>query len=163
MNPTRKQFSLRCPASKSNLLSVETADFLEKWGLSSLKMNLGLLEGELLTRVTTQHLAPENCDERTAVDSAHAIFPLTREILGRHCSCYGEFAKLAIQVLNQIIRPFTARWHRLSLAFAFQNADRCLQFRAELAAVQPRLRDYTRALAAIAQIEDLTALEEAGS
>ena len=34
----------------------------------------------------------------------------------------GEFAKLTIPVLNQIIRPFTAKWHRLSLAGAFEDA-----------------------------------------
>jgi hypothetical protein len=49
------------------------------------------------------------------------IFPLTREILRKHGSGAGEFAKLAIPVLNQIIRPFTAKWHRRSLADAFKN------------------------------------------
>jgi hypothetical protein len=54
---------------------MKRRDFLEKWGLSSLKINLGFLAGEfaprdpdraaawelyikLLTRVTTQTLAP---------------------------------------------------------------------------------------------------------
>jgi hypothetical protein len=156
---------------------MKRRDFLEKWGLSSLKIKLGFLEGEfgprdpdraaawelyveLLTRVTTQHLAPDHGDEKTALDSVYVIFPLTREILRRHGPGGGEFAKLAIPVLNQIIRPFTARWHRLSLASAFENAAQCANFRAELAALQPRLRDYTRALAAMAEVEDLTALEE---
>ena len=156
---------------------MKRRDFLERWGLSSLKINLGFLEGEfapsdpdraaawelyieLLTRITTQYLSPEDGDEKTALDSVHAIFPQTRKILRRQGSGCGEFAKLAIPVLNQIIRPFTAKWHRLSLASAFQNADRCREFRAELATLQPRLRDYTRALAAMAQVEDLTALED---
>lgn len=69
---------------------------------------------------------------------------------------------LAIPVLNQVIRPFTARWHRLSLAGAFSDAGRCAEFRAELAALQPQLRNYTRALAAMAQVEDLTGLEDTG-
>jgi hypothetical protein len=156
---------------------MKRRDFLEKWGLSSLKINLGFLEGEfapndpdraaawelyieLLTRITTQYLAPEHGDEKTALDSVHAIFPLTREILKRQGSGSGEFAKLAIPVLNQIIRPFTAKWHRLSLTGAFQNSERCREFRAELSELQPLLRDYTRALAAMAQVEDLTTLEE---
>jgi len=151
--------------------------FLQKWGLSSLKVSLGFLEGEfaprdpdhaaarelyveLLTRITTQYLPPEDGDDKTALDSLHVIFPLTREILRRHGSGCGEFAKPAIPVLNQIIRPFTARWHRLSLAGAFQDAARCGEFRAELAALQRRLRDYTRALAAMAEVEDLTSLEQ---
>src|SRR5882672_11242277 len=112
---------------------MKRRDFLEKWGLSSLKINLGFLEGEfapsdpdraaawelyieLLTRVTTQYLPPEDGDEKTALASVHSIFALTREILRRQGSGSGEFAKLAIPVLNQIIRPFTARWHRLLLA-----------------------------------------------
>jgi hypothetical protein len=158
---------------------MKRRDFLEQWGLSSLKIKLGFLEGEfaprdadrtaswelyveLLTRVTSQYLSLEDGDEKAALDSVDVIFPLTREILKRQGSGCGEFAKLAIPVLNQIIRPFTAKWHRLSLTGAFQDAGRCHEFRAELAALQPRLRDYTRALAAMADVEDLTALERAG-
>ncbi|MCP5159312.1 MAG: hypothetical protein H6975_07790 [Gammaproteobacteria bacterium] len=158
---------------------MKRRDFLEQWGLSRLKINLGVLNGEfephdpdrgaawdlyveLLTRITTQGLPPEHGDEKTALDSVHAIFPLTREILRRHGSGCGEFAKLAIPVLNQVIRPFTAKWHRLSLAGAFQDADRCCEFRTELAALQTILRSYTRALAALANVEDWTDLEESG-
>ena len=156
---------------------MKRRDFLEKWGLSSLKISLGFLEGEfaprdpdraaawelyveLLTRITTQYLPPEDGDEKTALDSVHALFPLTREILRHQGAGCGEFAKLAIPVLNQIIRPFTAKWHRLSLAGAFQNAGRSLEFRAELTRLQTKLRDYTRALAAMAGVEDLTGLEQ---
>jgi hypothetical protein len=160
--------------------AVKRRDFLERWGLSSLKIKLGFLEGEfeprdpdraaawelyveLLTRITTQYLAPEDGDEQTALDSVDVIFPLTREILSRHGSGCVEFAKLAIPVLNQIIRPFTAKWHRLSLAGAFRDPNRCRDFRVELSALQLRQRDYTRALADIAQVEDLTALEGTGT
>jgi hypothetical protein len=159
---------------------MKRRDFLEKWGLSSLKVKLGFLEGEfspkdpdraaawelyveLLTRITTQYLAPEEGDEQAALDSVYVIFPLTREILRRHGSGSGEFAKLAIPVLNQMIRPFTAKWHRRALAGAFKDPERCRDFRAALSHLQPRLRDYTRALADMAQVEDLTALEEAGT
>jgi hypothetical protein len=158
---------------------MKRRDFLEKWGLSSLKIKLGFLEGEfrpqdpdraaawdlyveLLTRITTQYLPPEDGDEEAALQSVFVIFPLTREILRRHGSGAGEFAN-AIPVLNQIIRPFTAKWHRRSLAGAFKNSERCREFRDELASLQPRLRDYTRALADMAQVEDLTTLEETGA
>ena len=162
--------------SELGLLSMKRRDFLEKWGLSSLKINLGFLEGdfaprdpdraaawelyiELLTRVTTQYLPPDDGDEKTALDSVYAIFKETREILRRHGSGCGEFAKLAIPVLNQIVRPFTAKWHSLSLAGAFKDAARCREFRNELATLQPRLQSYTKALADMAGVEDLTALE----
>jgi hypothetical protein len=155
-------------------------DFLESWGLTSLKINLGFLEGEfapadadraaawdlyveLLTRITTQYLPPDAGDEKTALDSVHDIFPLTREILKQHGSGSGEFAKIAIPVLNQVIRPFTAKWHRLSLARAFDSPQQCAVFRSELAAIQVQLRNYTRALSAMAAVEDLTGLEDASS
>ena len=161
------------------MLPIKRRDFLEKWGLTSLRINLKFLQGEfaprdpdraaawelyieLLTRIATQYLPAEDGDEKTALDSVYAIFKETREILRRHGSGCGEFAKLAIPVLNQIIRPFTAKWHRLSLTGAFQDAARCREFRAELAALQPKLRNYTRALAAMADVEDLTTLETAG-
>jgi hypothetical protein len=156
---------------------MKRRDFLEKWGLKSLKIKLGFLEGEfqpgdpdraaawdlyieLLTRITTQSLAPEEGDEKAALDSVYALFPLTREILRRHGSGAGEFAKLAIPVLNQIIRPFTAKWHRASLAGEFGKPVRCVEFRSELALLQSKLRNYTQALSAMAGVEDLTVLEE---
>jgi len=158
---------------------MKLRDFLECWGLTNLKIKFAFLEGEfqpkdpdrnaawelyieLLTRITTQYLPPEDGDEKAALDSVHALFPLTREILRKHGSGAGEFAKLAIPVLNQTIRPFTARWHRLSLAKAFDDPGKCKDFRKELAALQRNLRNYTRALGEMAQVEDLTELEEAG-
>ena len=158
---------------------MKRRDFLEQWGLTNLKIKLGFVEGEfapkdpdraaawelyveLLTRVTTQYLAPEHGDEQAALESVHQLFPLTREILKRNGSGAGEFAKLAIPVLNQIIRPFTAKWHRLVLTGAFKDAARCREFRAELSDLQVSLRNYTRALAAMALVEDLTSLEADG-
>ena len=158
---------------------MKRRDFLEQWGLSSLRIKLGFVEGEfapkdrdraaawelyveLLTRVATQYLAPEHGDEQAALESVHQLFPLTREILKRNGSGAGEFAKLAIPVLNQIIRPFTAKWHRLALAGAFKEAARCREFRAELSDLQASLRKYTQALAAMAMVEDLTSLEADG-
>ena len=155
---------------------MKLRDFLEQWGLVGLKINFGFLEGsfqpndpdraaawdlyiELLTRVATQPLPSDVGDEKAALDSVYSLFPMTREILKKHGSGCGEFAKIAIPVLNQIIRPFTARWHRLSLAKAFENRPQCDTFRKELAILQDRLRLYTRALSAMAAVEDFTSLE----
>lgn len=155
---------------------MKRRDFLEQWGISGLKLSLPFIDAEfsprdpdraaawelyveLLTRITTQPLPVEHGDEKAALDSVHALFPLTRDILKRHGSGAGEFAKLAIPVLNQIVRPFTAKWHRATLAGAFQDAARRAEFRAELTTLQATLRNYTRALASLADVEDLTTLE----
>lgn len=155
---------------------MKRRDFFEKWGLASLKIKGPYLEAEfnpkdpdreaawelyveLLTRVTTQYLPPEVGDEKAALDSIYSLFPLTREILRRRGSGCGEFAKLAIPVLNQIIRPFTAKWHRLSLAGLLKDKTHCVEFRRELAALQTFLRSYTCSLSAMASVEDLTDLE----
>lgn len=71
----------------------------------------------------------------------------------------GEFAKIAIVVLNQVVRPFTAKWHKESLAGAFQDESRCREFRDELGSMQQQLRRYTRMLADMATVEDLTELD----
>ena len=155
---------------------MKLRDFLENWGLSGLKLNIGFLEAqfapqdadraaawdlyvELLTRVTTQSLHLEDGEEQSAVSSIHAVFGLTREILKRHGSGAGQFAKIAIPVLNQVIRPFTAKWHRISLNGGFQNPAQRSVFRAELESLQTVLRSYTQALAMMASVEDLTQLE----
>jgi hypothetical protein len=151
-------------------------DFLETWGLSSLKINAGFasldfspkdpdraaawdLYIELLTRISTQYLAPDHGDEATALESVHALFALTRKSLKHHGSGAGEFAKLAIPVLNQIVRPFTAKWHKLALGGSFTTSEGCLAFRSDLAILQTKLRSYTSALAGMAAVEDLSALE----
>ena len=62
-------------------------------------------------------------------------------------------------MLNQVVRPFTAKWHKESLAGAFDDEAKRDEFREELAALQDELRNYNRMLAEIAGVEDLTDLE----
>ena len=151
-------------------------EFLARSGLSELNLNPHFLEAEfspgapdrtaawelyveLLTRITTQRLAPDEGDEKAALDSVYSLFPLTRELLRKHGAGAAEFAKLAIPVLNQIIRPFTAKWHRVALSGGLGEPVRCAEFRAELSRLQKILRGYTQALAAMASVDDLTTLE----
>ena len=63
-------------------------------------------------------------------------------------------------MLNQVVRPFTAKWHRLSVEGAFNNSDVRQNFRAELASLQKDLRNYSRLLAEVAQVEDMTELSK---
>ena len=152
-------------------------NWLDKWDLGSLKINAQFLEVELkfsdtdkkaawemyvelLTRITTQYLAPEHGDEKTALTSVHSLFGITREILKKYGASCIEFTKIAVVVLNQIIRPFTAKWHKKNLEDAFENPAECKEFREELTQLQSKLRNYTRLLSDIAGVEDLTTLEE---
>ena len=155
---------------------MKVDNWLKKWNLTSLKINAKFLElelnfsdtdkkaawemyVELLTRITTQKLKIEEGDEQTALDSIHSIFGTTREILKRYGSSCIEFTKISVVILNQIIRPFTAKWHKKSIEKAFENSDECLEFRKELETLQEQIRNYTRLLSDIAEVEDLTELE----
>ncbi len=151
--------------------------WLERWDMTSLKVNLKFLEMnwepntadqdaawelyvEMLTRIATQHLQPNHGDEQTALESIHKLFDITRSILrtgGRECA---NFSKVAVVVLNQVVRPFTAKWHKELLAKAFGDKTKREEFREELASLQTELRKYTAALSDIAGVEDLTELEQ---
>jgi hypothetical protein len=157
--------------------SMKWKEWLDEWSMTSLKFKLSFLEMEwkpndfdknaswelyieLLTRITTQYLPIEDGDELSALQSIYKIFELTREVIkknGRHCI---EFTKIAIVVLNQIIRPFTAKWHRISLNNGFKNKKTCKEFRKELSELQIQLRIYTQMLGQMAGVEEnLTELE----
>jgi len=75
---------------------------------------------------------------------------------GRHCI---NFTRIAVVILNQKVRPFTAKWHGRVSAGTLSDADR-LAFRQELRELQEDLRNYTRLLADLAAVEDLTDLED---
>ena len=156
---------------------MELKKWLEKWDMTSLKINLKFLEMnwepntadqdaawqlyiEMLTRIATQRLQPDHGDERTALESIHCLFGITRDILKIHGRDCVTFSKIAVVVLNQVIRPFTAKWHKEALLNAFENEKKCQEFREELTLLQIQLRNYTAALADIAGVEDLTTLEE---
>ena len=95
------------------------------------------------------------------VQALGSTVPLTRDVIknnGRHCI---EFTKIAIVVLNQVIRPFTAKWHKLSVNGAFSNSDSCQEFRQELTNLQSILNVYTKMLGDMAGVEDdLSDLED---
>ena len=152
-------------------------EWLEKWGMTSLKIKTPFLEMdwapkdedkdgawelyiELLTRITTQQLPSEHGDEAVALDSVYALFGLTREVIKRRGRLCMEFSKIAIVMLNQKVRPFSAKWHRAINAGAFDDPRKCKQFRAELAELQSVLGVYTKMLADMAGIEDISELEE---
>ena len=91
---------------------------------------------EMLTRIVTQPLPSEVGDEKTALDSVYSLFGITREILRRRGNGTIKFSMVAIPVLNQVVRPFTAKWHKESLAGAFDRKSKRKEFRRELEILQ---------------------------
>ncbi len=151
--------------------------WLENWDMTSLKINLKFLQLEwkpkeadknaawelyieMLTRVATQYLEPEHGDEETALKSIFELFEITRSIIKSHGRDCTEFTKIAVVVLNQKIRPLTAKWHKESIAGAFKDEKKCIVFRKELGDLQKELGKYTKMLADMASVEDLTSLEK---
>lgn len=152
-------------------------EWLENWSMTSLKIKAPFLEAdwepkdpdrdaawelyiELLTRITTQPLPSDHGDEASALKSVHNLFGLSREAIKRHGRLCIEFTKIAIVILNQKIRPFTAKWHKLMLAGGFNDEKQRKQFRNELLELQNTLRIYSKMLADMAGVEDLTELED---
>jgi hypothetical protein len=154
---------------------MQLRKLLEKWDLTSLRIKTPFLDMdwepkdedknaawelyvELITRVSTQRVLPDEGDEAAALQSIHNLFALTRETIKRHGRYSINFTRIAVVVLNQKVRPFTAKWHQRIVAGSLAEADR-RAFRAELADLQADLRNYTRLLADLADVEDLTDLE----
>lgn len=152
-------------------------DLLENWGLSSIKLNVKFAElefspnpedqiaswemyVELITRVATQELLDSDGDETSALSSIYSLFSVTRDILKQHGRKCSEFTKLSIIILNQVIRPFTAKWHKVSIESGFEIEENKNVFRQELKELQSELRSYTKLLADIANVEDLTEINE---
>lgn len=156
---------------------MKLKDLFDKWQLTGLKVKLPILDMEwnpkdqdkdaawelyveLLTRITTQPLSDDAGVEHTALASIYKLFEITRNTLkqqGRSCI---EFTRIAVIVLNQIIRPFTAKWHLLSEQGAFKDSERRTAFRQDLRQLQLKLRNYTKLLADLAGVEDLTEIDD---
>jgi hypothetical protein len=155
---------------------MKIQDLFEKWNLTGLKVKTPIMDLEwnpsdpdkdaawdlyieLLTRITTQPLPDEDGVEQTALTSIYDLFGLTRQTLKEHGRSCIEFSRIAVIVLNQIVRPFTSRWHRRSEKDAFKSPEKRIEFRSELQALQIQLRNYTGLLAELANVEDLTSID----
>lgn len=148
---------------------------LSKWNFSSLKINAKFAEMEfiytetdeiaawemyveIITRVSTKKLPNEYGDEKTALESIYSLFPSTRTLLKMYGRKGQTFSKLAVIILNQVIRPFTVKWHNASI-YGFQDKDQNIVFRSELEDLQKELGKYAKALAEIANVEDISDID----
>jgi hypothetical protein len=125
-----------------------TADEDAAWGLYI----------ELITRTTIQPISDENGIELAILESVRSIFPTTRELLKEYGRKGQAFSKIAVIVLNQVLRPFTTKWHKSAQNSLFEDATVAKEFRAELAALQADLRHFTSMLAEIARVDDISEL-----
>ena len=155
---------------------MKWSELLDNWSLSSLSLTTGFLNMEwqpnekdkqcawelyveLLTSIATQPLEDNHGDELAALKNIYSLFQTTRSILktdGRHCK---EFTKISVIVLNQVVRPFTAKWHKLTSSCEL-SSELCQEFRVDLDELQKILINYTRLLADMAGVEDLTRMDE---
>lgn len=150
----------------------------DKWGFNTIKLNLKFIEVEfdvssddqeaawemyveLITRTVTQELDVNTGDEETALKSVYSLFESTRTILKEKGRKAPAFSRISVIILNQVVRPFTAKWHREQLNSAFNNKEKCLEFREDLRCLQENMRKYSAILAEIAAVEDITDINEA--
>ena len=110
---------------------------------------------EMLTRIVTRPLPDDVGVEKTALESVYSLFPITRDILHRRGRRTVRFSKVAIPILNQLVRPFTTKWHQEADKGAFGFEDKRSEFRRELRELQKDLCNYSNMLAKIAEVEDL--------
>lgn len=146
-------------------------DLLEKWGLSSLKVKGPFLElefkpsdqtrqaawslyVELITRIATQPLATDEGEEISALASLHSLFATTREVLRDNGPKSVDLAYIAVPFLNQVVRPFTAKWHkRLEDGTLKSQQETKQEFRTDLAVIRKLVLGYTDLMGELAGIE----------
>lgn len=150
-------------------------DLFEEWGLTGLNVNMGIVEAqwepddhdknaawelyvELVTRVTTQELDYNEGEELAALRSFYEVFMLTRDILKKYGRKGQQFSLISIFVLNHILRPFMTKWHPVLNEDSDIETKR--KFREDMKRVQKQTRIYTRILARIADVEDMTEILE---
>jgi len=121
---------------------------------------------ESITRIATQPLDSESGHLREALNSLYSLFSTSRELLKSMKptpATDGTTVELfAIGMLNDVIRPFLAKWHRLLTEFEKKYPDKResdwklnKQFRQELEDLRIKLLRYTRGFGEIAGVQHL--------
>ena len=105
---------------------------------------------ELITRVTTQELRPNEGDANEALKSIYGIFDLTRSTLHKNGPRCQGFAQVSILILNKVIRPFTAKWHKISLDNGLADQNTQNLFIEELNLMHINIKKYISILSEIA-------------
>lgn len=109
---------------------------------------------DMRTRISTQPLQYRSGDEATALKSIYELFGFLREAIRKHGPGCRNFAILSTSVINGVVRPFTAKWHRRSELGELSREDVCHEFRAELIHLQHRLVPFQTLLGRLAEGDD---------
>lgn len=104
---------------------------------------------ELRTRIATQSLPYQHGVEARALESLFEVFGHARKAMKDNPGCE-VFARETTRVLNVVLRPVTAKWHRASEAGKLLSRDGGDEFRADLERVQADLREFAARLAEMA-------------
>jgi hypothetical protein len=152
---------------------MKWSELFDKWSLSGLKVKAAFVEMdfmpndvdknaawemyvEMQTRITTQELSEEEGDESAALKSIYSLFQLTRDILKKYGRHSPDFSRIALFVINEEIRPFTAKWHKLFIDGRLNDLEQSKLFREELKDLQVILRAYASILEDMAGVEGLS-------
>src|SRR4051812_29324595 len=96
---------------------------------------------ELRTRISTQPLPYQHGVESRALESLWEVFGQAREAMKKNPGC-AKFAAGTTDMLNTVLRPLTAKWHRAHSEGRLKSRDGANEFREDLAAVQAQLRRF---------------------
>jgi hypothetical protein len=100
---------------------------------------------ELRTRISTQPLPYQYGVEERALGSLRDVFDHARQAIKTHPGCK-IFAQQTTDILNVVLRPLTAKWHRALTDGRLKARDGCNEFRGDLEAVQDKLREFATEL-----------------
>ncbi|HRI14333.1 MAG TPA: hypothetical protein PLX89_15170 [Verrucomicrobiota bacterium] len=109
---------------------------------------------ELETRILSQQLHYRSGDEETAAKSVSSLFDTVRKLLVDHPQAIA-FEALSKTMLNQVIRPYTARWHGWITQGRFNEERTRRTFRAELQELQNRLEPFGSAFKTLSDGKEL--------
>lgn len=100
---------------------------------------------ELRTRISTQPLPYQHGVEAGALESLWKVFDQARDAIKDNPGCR-RFAERTTEVLNGVVRPLTAKWHRALVEGRLNGRDGADEFRGELQGVQRQLRAFAAEL-----------------
>lgn len=121
---------------------------------------------ETITRIATQPLENGTGKLREALSSLYSLFNLSRELL-KGMSPSSEQSSmtvemLAIRMLNSVIRPRLAKWHRLLSEFEQTNEGKletewvyCEDCRKDLEEMRLELIVYSKGFAQLAKVQQI--------